>query len=62
MSSAPTATDPTDLVPWMPDGTIVDLGDGRELFVRDSGGPLNASTLVLLHGWMATADLNYCFA
>lgn len=62
MSSARTVTDATDLVPWSPDGSMVDLGDGRDLFVRDSGGPPDAPTLVLLHGWMATADLNYGFA
>lgn len=62
MSSAPTVTDATDQVPWMPDGTVLDLGDGRGLFVRDSGGPPGAPTLVLLHGWMATADLNFGFA
>jgi len=61
MSSAPTVTDAAGPMPWVPDGSMLDLGDGRDLFVRDSGGPPGAPTLVLLHGWMATADLNYGF-
>lgn len=40
----------------------MDLAGERQLFVRDSGGPAGAPTLVLLHGWMATADLNFGFA
>lgn len=74
MSSATTAPDPsgsggsspsaasTAALPWMPDGSVVDLAGDRQLFVRDSGGPAGAPTLVLLHGWMATADLNFGFA
>lgn len=45
--------------PWMPPGTTLDLGRGRTLFVRDSGG--SGPAVVLLHGWMATADLNFGF-
>ena len=29
------------------------------MFVRDAPGPRGAATLVLLHGWTATADLNF---
>lgn len=29
------------------------------VFVRESPGPKGAATLVLLHGWTATADLNF---
>jgi 3-oxoadipate enol-lactonase len=37
------------------------LLDGRgELFVRDTGG--DGPVVLLLHGWMATADLNWCGA
>lgn len=34
------------------------------LFVRDAPGPAGAATLILLHGWTATADLNFftCYA
>ncbi len=62
MSSAPTVSDLTELVPWAPEGRMVDLGGGRELFVRDSGGAPGAPVVVLLHGWMATADLNFGFS
>lgn len=51
--------DPAPELPWMPEGTTVELSRGRELFVRDSGG--SGPPVVLLHGWMATADLNYGF-
>lgn len=50
----------TTTAPWMPPGDKVTLTGGRELFVRDSGGP--GPALVLVHGWMATADLNFGFA
>lgn len=45
--------------PWMPPGRMVTLVDGNRLFVRDSGG--SGPVVVLLHGWMATADLNFGF-
>ena len=34
------------------------------MFVRDAVGPSRAPTLILLHGWTATADLNFftCYA
>ncbi len=46
-------------LPWMPPARHVRLAGRQELLVRDSGG--DAPTLVLLHGWMATADLNFGF-
>ncbi len=49
-------------LPWVPEGRTVDLGAGRSIFVRDSGGHEDAPPLLLLHGWMATADLNFGFA
>ncbi|HET8929584.1 MAG TPA: alpha/beta hydrolase [Acidimicrobiales bacterium] len=61
-STSPAAAAAADQVPWMPDGAVLDLAGDRRLFVRDSGGPPGAPTLVLLHGWMATADLNYGFS
>ena len=53
-------------IPWLPDGSVVELPGGKDLFVRDSGAEADATkgdkpTVVLLHGWMATADLNYGF-
>ncbi len=47
-----------------PKRTVV-LPDGREVDVRDSGDPSNGAAsvpLVLVHGWLATADLNWGFA
>jgi 3-oxoadipate enol-lactonase len=42
-----------------PARTLVTPGHG-ELFLRDSGG--DGPAVMLLHGWMATADLNWCGA
>lgn len=47
--------------PWAPPGTTLHLDRAGDLLVRDSGGPADRPTLVLLHGWMATADLNFGF-
>ena len=46
-----------------PEGHEVELiGRGRT-FVREVAGPRGAPTVILLHGWTATADLNWftCF-
>jgi pimeloyl-ACP methyl ester carboxylesterase len=45
--------------PWLPPGRTVELPGRGEVFVRDSGGPEGAPTLLLLHGWAVTADLNW---
>jgi pimeloyl-ACP methyl ester carboxylesterase len=37
----------------------VHLGDRGTVFVREIDGPPGGATLVLLHGWTATADLNF---
>lgn len=42
-----------------PARTLLVPGRG-ELFLRDSGG--DGPAVMLLHGWMATADLNWCGA
>jgi pimeloyl-ACP methyl ester carboxylesterase len=42
-----------------PPRTLLVPGRG-ELFLRDSGG--DGPTVMLLHGWMATGDLNWCGA
>lgn len=41
---------------------MIELPGGR-IFLREVAGPPGAATLVLLHGWTATADLNFfrCF-
>jgi 3-oxoadipate enol-lactonase len=49
----------TKWVPDLPPGRWIELaGEGR-LFVRDFGGPPGSPTLMLLHGWTATSDLNW---
>ncbi len=46
--------------PGLPPGYVV-LLDGRgETFVRHHDGPAEAPVLLLLHGWTASADLQWC--
>jgi pimeloyl-ACP methyl ester carboxylesterase len=48
------------LAPWpLPGGRYVTLERGDVTFVRDTGGPPGLPVLLLLHGWTATADLNF---
>ena len=53
-----------DAAPWLPPGRYVWLPGRGRTFVRELAGPPGAPTLILLHGWTATADLNWfaCFA
>jgi 3-oxoadipate enol-lactonase len=44
--------------PRLPQARFVELDDGP-LLVRDFGATGDAPTVVLLHGWTATADLNF---
>jgi len=56
-SAAPDA--PAAVAPPLPPGREIDLpGRGRS-FVRIADGPPGAPTLLLLHGWTASADLNW---
>ncbi|HEX9684000.1 MAG TPA: alpha/beta fold hydrolase [Acidimicrobiales bacterium] len=45
--------------PRLPTGRTADLDDRGALFYREVHGPPGAPTLVLLHGWTITADLNF---
>ena len=47
----------------LPPGRLIDSPDRGQTFIREVQGPDNAPTLILLHGWTATADLNWftCF-
>jgi 3-oxoadipate enol-lactonase len=49
--------------PALPVGRVVDLPGRGATFVREQSGPPGAPVLMLLHGWSATADLNWhhCF-
>ena len=45
--------------PALPGGRHVWLEGRGRTFVRELAGPVGAPTVVLLHGWTATADLNW---
>jgi 3-oxoadipate enol-lactonase len=45
--------------PTLPPGRPVRLPGRGDTFVREASGPVGAPTVVLLHGWTATADLNW---
>lgn len=49
--------------PALPHGEPIELPGRGTTFMRSLPGPAGASTLVLLHGWTASADLNWftCF-
>jgi 3-oxoadipate enol-lactonase len=48
------------LLPWLPQGSTVQIADRGEFFVRHQVHPDPAApTLLLLHGWTASADLQY---
>jgi 3-oxoadipate enol-lactonase len=45
--------------PKLPAGQMIDLPGRGQLFVRDTGARRGVSTVVMLHGWGATVDLNF---
>jgi len=45
--------------PWLPPGRRLELPGRGTTFVRHLEGPVGAPTLLLLHGWTASADLNW---
>lgn len=45
--------------PPLPDGAVRAVTGRGELFVRTASGPALAPTVLLIHGWQATADLNF---
>ena len=50
---------PEIITPPLPPARFVQLDEPGTVLVRDFGGPDGAPTIVLLHGWTATADLNW---
>jgi 3-oxoadipate enol-lactonase len=59
--SAPADADagPQILTPPLPTGRFVELEGRGTVIVRDFGGRPGAPVVALLHGWTATADLNW---
>lgn len=51
---------PPDPPVALPPARTVQVPDRGEFFLRDTGG--EGPAVLLLHGWMATADLNWCGA
>ena len=47
------------LPPALPPGRVVNLPGRGEVFVRDSGGTPGRPAVLLLHGWTASADINF---
>lgn len=47
------------LPPPLPPGQVLPLPGRGEVFVRDTGAAPGAPTVLLLHGWTASADLNF---
>jgi 3-oxoadipate enol-lactonase len=45
--------------PELPRGAAMELPGRGTTFVRRLDGPIGAPTVVLLHGWTATADINW---
>lgn len=45
--------------PPLPPGRAVELPGRGTTFVRELAGPAGAPTILLLHGWTVTADLNW---
>ena len=45
--------------PVLPPGQVINLAGRGEVFVRDSGGAPADPVVLLLHGWTASADLNF---
>jgi 3-oxoadipate enol-lactonase len=47
------------LPPALPPGRVLSLPGRGEVFVRDSGGTPASPAVLLLHGWTASADINF---
>jgi pimeloyl-ACP methyl ester carboxylesterase len=45
--------------PAVPPGRVLNLAGRGEVFIRDSGGTSADPAVLLLHGWTASADINF---
>jgi 3-oxoadipate enol-lactonase len=52
-------TDGAPTPPAFPPGRVMNLPGRGEVFVRDSGGASASPAVLLLHGWTASADINF---
>lgn len=50
---------PAAIAPPLPPGRVVTLPGRGDVFVRDMPGPDDRPPLLLLHGWLASAELNW---
>lgn len=50
---------PTAVAPPLPPGRVVTLPGRGDVFVRELDGPDDHEPLLLLHGWLASAELNW---
>ena len=56
-NDAGTPADPP--APELPPSTIIDLAALGDVEVREVPGPAGAPTVILIHGWTASADINF---
>jgi 3-oxoadipate enol-lactonase len=56
------AGDAPPFAPELPEGRSIDLPGRGTTFIREIDGPPGAPTVVLLHGWTVTADINFSTA
>lgn len=59
MTTIENSSESETLTPPLPPARTVELADLGELNVRHVEGPDGAPTIALLHGWTASADINY---
>ena len=57
--SCPLTSSGAPVGPTLPPGEFIDLPERGRLFVRRTTGPPGSPTVILLHGWTVTADLNW---
>lgn len=50
---------PTAVAPPLPPGRVVTLPGRGDVFVRELEGPTDREPVLLLHGWIASAELNW---
>ncbi|MFN2609013.1 MAG: alpha/beta fold hydrolase [Acidimicrobiales bacterium] len=55
----PDGDDEVTLPPPLPDGNVVFVPERGEMFVREAPGASQGPTVLLLHGWTLSADLNW---